>query len=305
MKFKKDIYCFIDNSYHSKISLSRLLSKLGIDKKEYYDKYMKKEGEGLCAYCGKETKFDKMKYYKFCSTYCNSRINNNLEKLHESYILEPELKRSHYEKMVQSRDNNDPNMQNAMAKRKDTYIEKYEMTESEFRKMKWDQFYNKMTDEEHFDYFSNIITKRKKGGSYKYKEYNLGDRTVLVQGYEPYVLDIITKHYSPNEISVGHENELIYYHDKANKKRRYLADIIINKRILIEVKSLYTLEKNYDVTVRKMQASLMNGFIPILVVWDKNNAEQLEKILIETISSQALIREGRFNDYPFIGVGFK
>lgn len=40
--------------------------------------------------------------------------------------------------------------------------------------------------------------------------------------------------------------------------------------------------------MRKLKASLKNGFIPILIIWDKNNTEQLEKILIETISSQAL-----------------
>lgn len=36
------------------------------------------------------------------------------------------------------------------------------------------------------------------------------------------------------------------------------------------------------------------------------NSEMCEKDLIETISSQALLsHEGRFNDYPFIGVGNK
>ena len=306
MKFTKDIYCPLDNQYHSKISLSRLLKKFEIDKKEYYDKYIKKENEGLCAYCGNETKFDKMRYYKFCSIKCSSNLNNNLEKLHKIYEKDKNLKASNYKKMVQTRNDNDPNMQSAMLKRKETYINKYDMTESEFKKVQWNNFYNSMSDEEHFEYFNKLISKRKKGGSYKYKEYDLGNRKVLVQGYEPYVLDVILKYHNSKDITVGHENELIYYKDKADKRRRYLADIIFNEsKILIEVKSSYTLNRNYDVTFRKMEASLKEGYIPVLVVWDKNNTEKLEKILIETISSQALIHEGRFNDYPFIGVGFK
>ena len=110
--------------------------------------------------------------------------------------------------------------------------------------------------------------------------------------------------FKPSELKIGHENDIIYYKDNINKKRRYLPDIIIGN-ILIEVKSKYTLEKNYGVTMRKLKASKDAGYIPILVVWDKKKAEQLKKILIETISSQALMHEGRFNDYPFIGVGFK
>jgi len=306
MKFEKNIYSHLDGNYHSKISLSRLLSRLKIDKKAYYDEFMKKDGEGLCANCGKETKFDKMSYYKFCSTYCNAQINNNLKMLHDELDNNPELKKETYDKMVKSREKADPNMQKAMAKRKETFVEKYNMTESEFRTAQWKNFYDGMNEDQKFEYFTKLISNRSSAGTYKYKEYDMGNRTVLVQGYEPYVLDSLLKYYSPEEMTVGSENDFIFYKDKANKKRRYLTDIIFKKtRLLIEVKSSYTLEKNYDVTFRKMQASLDEGFTPILVVWDKNNAEQLEKILIETISSQALLREGRFNDYPFIGVGFK
>ena len=44
-----------------------------ITSKEYYDKYMKKEGEGICVVCGNETRFITLKlgYYRPCSYKCS------------------------------------------------------------------------------------------------------------------------------------------------------------------------------------------------------------------------------------------
>lgn len=59
-----------------------------ITSKQYYDNYLKKDGEGICQECGKETHFNKLSkgYYTFCSTKC---LNNNeaVSKLKkESYL---------------------------------------------------------------------------------------------------------------------------------------------------------------------------------------------------------------------------
>jgi uncharacterized protein YlaI len=46
---------------------------------EYYDRFFKKEGEGICPVCGKETKYLNLRkgYCKFCSYKCaNSKENN-------------------------------------------------------------------------------------------------------------------------------------------------------------------------------------------------------------------------------------
>lgn len=40
--------------------------------KEYYDSYLKKEGEGFCPLCGKETKFRDFKYADHCSYKCSN-----------------------------------------------------------------------------------------------------------------------------------------------------------------------------------------------------------------------------------------
>ena len=47
----------------------------GYTSQEYYDKFIKKDGEGVCSVCGKPTKFYGVKagYKKTCSRSCNMR----------------------------------------------------------------------------------------------------------------------------------------------------------------------------------------------------------------------------------------
>lgn len=55
-------------------NLSRHINSLGITPEEYYLKFYKKEGEGQCKWCGKNTKFKNVEvgYDKFChNTGCN------------------------------------------------------------------------------------------------------------------------------------------------------------------------------------------------------------------------------------------
>jgi len=66
-----------------------------LSSKEYYYKYLKKEGEGLCTLCGNKCNFKNISsgYYKYCSTKCsansnitkNKRIKTNLEKYGDNY----------------------------------------------------------------------------------------------------------------------------------------------------------------------------------------------------------------------------
>ena len=55
---------------------SHITQKHKIKIKEYYDKYLKKENEGICLKCGKETKFIGLiyGYYKYCLFSCLLKI---------------------------------------------------------------------------------------------------------------------------------------------------------------------------------------------------------------------------------------
>jgi len=50
--------------------------------KEYYDKFLKKEGEGFCKECGKATEFMKISvgYHVFCSNACCMKYNHKQRK---------------------------------------------------------------------------------------------------------------------------------------------------------------------------------------------------------------------------------
>ena len=60
------------------VGLSNHIKIHKIKTKEYYDKYLKKENEGICLECRKNTSFYNMNigYHKFCSNKCS---NNNKE----------------------------------------------------------------------------------------------------------------------------------------------------------------------------------------------------------------------------------
>ena len=59
-----------------------------INSKEYYDKYLKRENEGICLECGKETKFCSIEkgYAKFCSCKCTSSSKETQRKKKETCL---------------------------------------------------------------------------------------------------------------------------------------------------------------------------------------------------------------------------
>ena len=76
LKFK---YCKLcSNEYKRVCDLSYHEQHVhDISPKEYYDRYLKEENEGICPVCGKETNFWTFGkgYYKFCSTDCIGIMN--------------------------------------------------------------------------------------------------------------------------------------------------------------------------------------------------------------------------------------
>lgn len=53
-------------------TLSQHLKEHNITPKDYYDIYLKKDGEGACVVCGRPTKFKQMRYFPHCSISCAS-----------------------------------------------------------------------------------------------------------------------------------------------------------------------------------------------------------------------------------------
>ncbi|NBP03287.1 MAG: hypothetical protein EBU90_25020 [Proteobacteria bacterium] len=294
------VICLIDNTEHkSQISLARYIKKLGILYKDYYDEYLAKDGDGICKNCGKPTKFSKCTYAKFCSVDCSGSFNG---KINIKNTQTPECHKKISESWHSS---HGPDW---LIKRNNTILNRFGISEKEHAKIKWERRMSAMTDEELDDFKQKCILAQH-GSSLKYKDYILFDEVVNVQGYEPYVLDILQKYFNKGEICVERSRyNMIKYVDITGKTRRYFPDVVLPNKILIEVKSPYTFRNNANTTLLKMAASYNNGYKPILVVIDtkdKCQMEMFEKELIEAISSEAWNYTGTFNDYPFIGVGYK
>ena len=75
---KSDFTCKICDKSMSYKSIGSHLKTHNITLKEYYDKFLKSNNEGICLTCGKQTNFHNIKngYFKFCNRAC---VNNNID----------------------------------------------------------------------------------------------------------------------------------------------------------------------------------------------------------------------------------
>jgi len=292
------LYCDLDKKYYSKVGIVRIIKKFGIDPKDYYDNHFKLNAEGICLNCGKFTKFTKFSYYKFCNCKCSAQYNKNTEKLWKN--SSEDEKRTYIDKMLNSRYLN-TSKEDIEKKRVETLLKNTGFDSySEFVSHHKKEWYKTLTEDEHNEFFDKITKSR---NQYKYHMYTLNGIQVRTQGYEKYVLDILIDHFDNTKIKVD-SGISIRYKDENGKTRRYYPDIIVDN-LLFEVKSSYTLKIHKNNVLLKMEASKNAGYVPFLVVWEPKESEMCKNSLIETISSQDLSHKVRFNDYPFIGVGYK
>jgi hypothetical protein len=298
-------------TYHNKLNgqeyktlggMCRTFRLLGYSTKEYYDKFEKLGTEGTCLECGKETPFKKFKYYKFCNTSCSTKYIGKtkipyLDKLTEDQKNDFKLKQSKVSKKAWS--------DGSLHKKRILTIEmRYGVSYTDFKRDIFNKRLLKMSDDERKEFYDKATSASRKK-SLKFKEYQLNGETILVQGYEPYVLDILKTQYKESLTAAGRGVGFIRYISSTGKVRRYFPDIIFDNNILIEVKSPYTLGTDKEL-VHKLKAAKDEGYIPLLCVVEPSQIEMFKNDLIETISSQAPNWcGGRFNDYPFIGVGYK
>ena len=295
---ERNFYCALDGKWYSKIGIVRIIKKFGLDTKEYYDNHFKKEDEGICKSCSAPIKFKKFGYRKFCSTKCSAKCNNSLQKMWDTST--EDQKQEMMKKAVKTRQER-YTKQSMHEKRMKTIEEKYGMTYREFGSRKLKSRFERMSKEEKEAFFDKA-TENSRKSIYKYHEYLLNGKKVRTQGYEKFVLDVLKNIFKESDIKVDQFIKIDYFFE--GKKYRYYPDIIVENRVF-EVKSMFTFENHKEKTLLKMEAAKNAGYIPYLVLWDPKNSEMCEKDLIETISSQVLSQEERFNDYPFIGVGNK
>ena len=92
-----------------------------IDKKSYYDTYLKQPNDGICKNCGKSTKFLGNKYATYCCSICTC-----LDKYGVEYNLQiPDVKAKTHTKEAHQKSANNRNYEELLQKGRQTKLEKY------------------------------------------------------------------------------------------------------------------------------------------------------------------------------------
>ena len=92
-----------------------------IDKKIYYDTYLKQSNEGKCKYCGNQTKFHGDHYAEYCCSKCACLDKYGVE----NNLLIPEVKQKAHSKEAHQKAADKHNYDELLKKGKQTCLERY------------------------------------------------------------------------------------------------------------------------------------------------------------------------------------
>lgn len=270
------------------------LRTLNISSKEYYDKFYRKENEGIC-YCGNLTRYHGFSYKKYCSTKCKNKSDEHKKCVSEKFINDPKALESFREK----RKLLNINYKLIINKRRKSISEKCKkmgISEYEYYSEHSRNAIKNMGKEK----FREVIlkgmdTKEKNhnfGGKSGYKKYPFFDEFVSLQGYEPIVLNSLIKDFNlgKNDIMIGKSKVPIIEY---GNNRMYFPDFYLpNSNLIIEVKSKYTFEIHKDNVFEKCNATLKQGYSILLLILKQSEARNCKldgskNLLYWAISSQA------------------
>jgi len=171
-----------------------------LNKKDYYDKYLKLDNEGLCPVCGKETNFN---YYKFgyfihCSINCISKNPKTLEKIVNSKIekfgVSNNTQLDYYKKLNSEiwKNKSKEELDCIVQKSKNTCLEKY----GEDNPAKLDEVKQKMKDSclekfgtEYALQNKDVIKKRRITNLEKYGVENIFQNTDIIKKIRQSMVD--------------------------------------------------------------------------------------------------------------------
>jgi len=276
-----------------KENLTKHINIKHINKKEYFDKWIKEKGDGICKTCGKETFLNRSKYREFCNTKCmgeNRELNlikkkTKLKKYGiENFVNIEKTKQTCLERYGDENYNNskqnkktklerygDENYNNRK-KSKQTCLKKYGVehilqNKKIFEKIK--QTRVKKYGVEHILQNKKIFEKQQKTSffSKRYKNTNINYRG-------SYELDFLEKYY--NEIDISNGPSVKYKFNKKNKI--YHSDFYIpSKNLIIEIKNSYLYKRDKLKIEAKEKATISNGFNYMIII--NKNYFIFEKIL--------------------------
>ena len=259
------------------------------NKKEYYDKYLKKENEGTCKTCGKPTEFYTVGYgyYKFCSKKCEnidiSKRNESIDwvartkKKEETNLkrygvrhnmqrpeIMDQVKQTNLELYgVENVINNKKIQNKAKKKRQKTCMEQHGVR-NYFQvpevKEKIKQTFLEKYGVEHLAQDPSIFHNMQKHRFYAHQH----DCELYYRGsYEKDFLDNFAHNI---EIKKG----LSFKYEDDGKIRVYHSDYYVpSQNLIVEIKNSYLAERDKDNIGLKKKATLRDGYNWIMII-DKN-----------------------------------
>nr|QMP83599.1 MAG: hypothetical protein [Caudoviricetes sp.] len=321
IKIGKFYFALADKTYDTLGGIRNAIRPFKMTVKEYYDKYYKIEGEGICLQCGSNCSFQDLivGYKKYCSDTCFNKSSTKREKISNRFVDNLEKLES-YKKT--RRLNWDSRTEEEISKAKENYRLGQAKIDPEYKSAICKNANNKLQQLCLEDPLKRVKMMEKSlatkiannsfknGLSGKVKQITYKNISFVCQGYE----DILIKHLIDENIKFLGRGLVPILPIESNISKRYVADIYLPKyNVLIDVKSEYSMpiseESIAHYLERQNVAHKMKMNFIIFAIHSKfvNKERMLSEFdinyfndyLTMLISSQALL-EGRFNDYPVI-----
>ncbi len=267
----KFICCECKEKFKTHLKLNKHIIKIH-NKKDYYDKWIKKEAEDKCKICGKSTNFTnrligKYSGYEIC---CSSKCR-------EKYKL---IKRSKTNLIKYGVENPFQSLK-IKEKIKKSCLLKYGVENNMQCEKGKDEFKSSMNKKYGVDWPSQNKECLEKGQKSSRKMKKFKDTNLWYQG--SYELDFLNKYYDkfPN-IQRGPSIKYIY----GGKNKVYHPDFYIpSLNLIIEIKSSWILKRDLEYKEKK-KATVSNGF-KYLMILDKDYSSFIEDLpsflLLKTI----------------------
>jgi uncharacterized C2H2 Zn-finger protein len=266
--------------------------------KEYYDKWLKEDGEGLCKICNRETNFTGLKhcYENCCCKNCKNKYRHL--RIEEENIKNFGVKNSYQRKDIKLK------IKNTLNKKYGGYTfqsnelkEKVENTNFKKYKNKFYKNFEKQKQtklikygDEHYHNIkkikeTNILKYGIENPNQNLEIFTRGERTRLkshnylntnIHYRGKYELDFLEKYF--NKLDIKNSPSIKYVFEFKNKI--YFPDFYIpSLNLIIEIKNSYLAKRDKLKIEEKRKATIANGFNYIMII-NKNyiNFNELLKV---------------------------
>lgn len=122
----------------------------------------------------------------------------------------------------------------------------------------------------------------------KRKEYVLSTGEIIqLQGYEPYGFDYLKTLYKEEQILYRKRDMPALWYEWDSKTRRYYCDFFVPAaNLVVEIKSLFTLSRDFDIVRQKILAAHTMGYKVSLLVFDQSGDLIVEKDAIHFLRGE-------------------